>query len=211
MNAADALMTPKKLSLVLDPNPAKARLKELGGSRDDRWNDRLVSLVANALPRMRDMDANDASAAASSVIAGMMDVNSTDPIEGIIVAQLIAAHEASLALYSLGWTQQMPEHFEGRVRYLQLADKAARTMAMLSERLDQHRNRGQQQIVVKHVTVNADQAVVAEAVTTGRSAPASPPATAVLTSAEKPITMLDELDRALRHDPVGVGVGVQTK
>ena len=91
-----------------------------------------------------------------------MDVNSADPIEGMIVAQLIAAHEASLALYSLGWTQQMPEHFEGRVRYLQLADKAARTMAMLSERLDQHRNRGQQQIVVKHVTVNADQASIAD-------------------------------------------------
>jgi hypothetical protein len=94
----------------------------------------------------------------------------------------------------------MPEHFEGRVRYLQLADKAARTIAMLSERLDQHRNRGQQQIVVKHVTVNADQAVVAEVVTTGRSA-ASPPATAVMTaSAEEPITMLDELDQALQHD-----------
>jgi hypothetical protein len=83
-------------------------------------------------------------------------------------------------------------------------------VAVLAERLDAHRNRGQQQIVVKHVTVNADQAVVAETVTTGRSAPASPPAIAVVTaSAEGPITMLDELDRALQHDPVGVGV--QTK
>jgi hypothetical protein len=30
-----------------------------------------------------------------------------------------------------------------------LADKAARTMSMLIERLDQHRGRGQQQITVK--------------------------------------------------------------
>ncbi len=37
---------------------------------------------------------------------------------------------------------------------------------MLTERLDHHRGRGQQQIVVKHVTVNADQAMVAETITT---------------------------------------------
>ena len=42
-------------------------------------------------------------------------------------------------------------------KYLQLADKAARTVAMLTERLDHHRNRGQQQIVVQHTTtVNAN-------------------------------------------------------
>ena len=41
---------------------------------------------------------------------------------------------------------------------------------MLTERLDHHRGRGQQQITVKHVTTNnvtADQAIIAESVTTG--------------------------------------------
>jgi len=56
--------------------------------------------------------------------------------------------------------------FQARTKYLQLADKAARTVLMLTERLDHHRDRGQQQIVVKHVTVNADQAMVAETITT---------------------------------------------
>jgi hypothetical protein len=37
---------------------------------------------------------------------------------------------------------------------------------MLTERLDHHRGRGQQQIVVKRVTVSADQAMVAETITT---------------------------------------------
>jgi hypothetical protein len=41
-------------------------------------------------------------------------------------------------------------------------------MATLIERLDQHRGRGQQQITVKHVNVNADQAVVTETVATQR-------------------------------------------
>ena len=35
---------------------------------------------------------------------------------------------------------------------------------MLSEALDRHRGKGQQQIIVKHVTVNAGQAVVADTV-----------------------------------------------
>jgi hypothetical protein len=46
--------------------------------------------------------------------------------------------------------------------YMQFADKAARTLAMLTARLGYHRGRCQQQIVVKHVTVNANQARVAD-------------------------------------------------
>jgi hypothetical protein len=84
-----------------------------------------------------------------------------------------------------------------------LADKAARTVALLSERIDQHRTRGQQQIVVKHVTVHADQAVVTDQVVTG-----NPAANAVLSPAfladatEKPMPTLDEINQ---RDPVGVG------
>jgi hypothetical protein len=54
----------------------------------------------------------------------------------------------------------VPEYFEGGRKFLQLADRAARTVVLLTERLDHHRGRGQQQITVKHVTVNADQAIV---------------------------------------------------
>ena len=97
-----------------------------------------------------------------------MDIAPADPVEGILIAQLMAANEASLAMYSKGWAQP-PEYFQARTKYLQLADKAARTVMMLTERLDHHRGRGQQQITVKHVTTNnvtADQAIIAESVTT---------------------------------------------
>src|SRR4051812_49945364 len=72
-------------------------------------------------------------------------------------------------MYRKGWAQP-PEYFQARTKYLQLADKAARTLVLLTERLDHHRGRGQQQIVVKHVTVNAEQAMVAETITTGTPA-----------------------------------------
>ena len=40
---------------------------------------------------------------------------------------------------------------------------------MLTERLDHHRGRGQQQMIVKHVTVNADQAMVADSIVAGKA------------------------------------------
>src|SRR5213078_1407566 len=67
-----------------------------------------------------------------------------------------------------------------------------------------HRGRGQQQITVKHVTTNnvtADQAIIAESVTTGAAA-ASPALLAA--SSETPNPLLDEIKR---HDQVGVGRG----
>jgi hypothetical protein len=101
-------------------------------------------------------------------------------------------------MYQRAWAQP-PENFEARTRYLALADKAARTVAMLTERLDQHRGRGQQQITVKHVTVNADQAVVTDQVVTGKQGVSPALLRAV---SDKPMPMMKTIE------PVGVG---QTK
>jgi hypothetical protein len=90
-----------------------------------------------------------------------MDVKPADPVEGMLVSQMVVAHEAALDMYRRAWSQP-PEYFEARCRYLQMADKAQRTVAMLTERLDRHRGAGQQHITVKHVTVNADNAIVGD-------------------------------------------------
>ncbi len=96
------------------------------------------------------------------------------------------------------------------MRYL-LADKAARTVVLLTERLDHHRGRGQQQITVKHVTTNnvtADQAIIADSVTTdgGARNVASP---ALLTASS--VTPMPILDEARLPDPVAVGGGTKSK
>ena len=44
---------------------------------------------------------------------------------------------------------QLYERFPVPIEHLQLADKAARTVVLLTERLDHHRGRGQQQITVR--------------------------------------------------------------
>jgi hypothetical protein len=63
-------------------------------------------------------------------------------------AQMIAANAAALDLYRRAWIPE--QSFEVSTRYLALAEKAARTLARLSEALDRHRGKGQQQITVKH-------------------------------------------------------------
>jgi hypothetical protein len=147
-------------NIMLDPRP-RGEFKALTGADHDDWSLRVMNVLSGALPG----DGNsDAISAASS---GMLDMKPTDPIEGMLIAQTIAAHEAAMRMYGLGWLNG--RHFEASTKYLALADKAARTVAMLTERLDQHRGRGQQQITVKHVTVNADQAIVADQVVSGRA------------------------------------------
>jgi hypothetical protein len=88
-----------------------------------------------------------------------MDVKPVDPIEGMLTSQMIVAHEAALDMYRRGWSQPL-EYLEARCRYLQ--NKAQRTLALLTERVDRHRGAGQQSITVKHVTVNADNAIVGD-------------------------------------------------
>ena len=54
--------------------------------------------------------------------------------------------------------------------FCNLPTKRREPSALLTERLDHHRGRGQQQITVKHVTTNnvtADQAIISDSVTTG--------------------------------------------
>src|SRR5262249_52906410 len=86
----------KMIKVDLDSKP-KGRLKSLGGSERDEWNERLSNLLAQSIPVRRDnVDAYEEAAAA--VFSGLADINPVDPIEGMLVAQMIVANEAALAL-----------------------------------------------------------------------------------------------------------------
>ena len=166
----------------------KATLKEIGGGDDNYWNSRIGQRLFAALPGITPENAPDASRATMS---GLLDIKSADPIEGMLASQIIAAHETSMHLRQLAWLTG--QHFVVQEKYLELAEKAARTMGMLTERLDQHRGRGQQQITVKHVTVNADQAMVADIITTGKASQkgsALPPVKRLMTGERVPMDIL---------------------
>jgi hypothetical protein len=185
------------IKVEIDSVPV-GKWKALGGGDHDQWNERLLNLTARALP----VDQNNTEAVSqvgSAVVAGIVDMKPADPIEGMLMSQLVVANEAALKMYRLAWLNNA-EYFEASARYLQLADKASRTVAMLTERLDQHRGRGQQQILVKHVTVNADQALVTDTVVTGKATSNIEPSPTLLAKpTEEPMTMLD-----VQPQPVGV-------
>ena len=200
---------PQPRSITIDPNP-KGELKRIGGSSADEWNLRLLNLIGGSLP-IDHSDRETSNEAIKAVIQATADIAPADPIEGMLIGQLMAANEAALAMYRKGWSQP-PEYFQARTKYLQLADKAARTVMMLTERLDHHRGRGQQQITVKHVTTNnvtADQAIIADSVTTGGAARGDVASPALLAaSSGAPMTILDE---SRLSDVVGVGGGTKPK
>jgi len=187
------------VTIAIDAVP-NGKWKTLGGSNRNQWNDRLSTLVTRALP-VDQKNVEAVSHAGSAAAAGIVDMNPADPIEGVLISQIVVANEAALNLYRLGWAN-VTEYFEAGTKFLQLADRASRTAAILTERLEQHRNRGQQQIVVKHVTVNADQAVVTDNIVAGKTTGHTKPSPALLT--DSPATSMPTLDDVREAEPVGV-------
>jgi hypothetical protein len=178
----------EKPTPVSGQNPV-SRLKALGGGKSDQWNSRISERLFLAMP---DINPENAQEAGRASLSGLLDINSTDPIEGMLSTQIIAAHEASMHLRRLAWHPE--QSFEVVTRFLELAEKAARTVGILTERLDQHRGRGQQQITVKYVNVNADQALVAGSITMSesqKSCPARPAGNLLTTGKQKAMEILD--------------------
>ena len=76
----------------------KTDWKAVGGGDRDQWNERLLGQVARALP-FKPENTEAISRAGSAVMAGVVDTKPTDPIEGMLIAQLVVANEAALDLY----------------------------------------------------------------------------------------------------------------
>ena len=132
-------------------------LKEMGGSVSDDWNTFLGDQVVHTLPKSTDpeMEGRQFNAA----VAGLMGIAPKDELEGMMAAQLIAAHNAVMECYRrAGLAGQTPQ---GRNECLSQASKLSRAYAALLEALNRHRGKGQQKVTVEHVHVYAGgQAVV---------------------------------------------------
>ena len=116
------------IKIAIDP-ASKRELKALGGGDRDQWNERLLNLVTRALPVSQEK-IEAVSHVGSAVMAGVVDMNPTDPIEGVLISQLVVANEAALSLYRRAWACNPADYFDAHAKYLQLADKASRTVAM---------------------------------------------------------------------------------
>lgn len=131
----------------------------IGGSEDKDWNAVLANQVVNSLWIQ---DPNDEAVLKQQIhgaVRGLVALAPRDEIEGMLIAQMIAAHSATMECFRRAMNKQ--QSFEGRNLNLTQANKLSRTYSTLTEALNRHRGKGQQKMVVEHVHVHAGgQAIV---------------------------------------------------
>ena len=102
----------------------------------------------------------------TAAIACLIGIGPKDELEGMMAAQLIAAHSASMECFRRAMIGE--QTFAGRSENLSQANKLSRTFAMLLDALNRHRGKGQQKVTVEHVHVHAGgQAIVGAVGTPG--------------------------------------------
>ena len=149
-----------------DPEDRKGRLKNIGGSQSDHWNNTLANQAVQAL-WLKNSSAEERDKQLSATVAALMGIAPKDELEGMMAAQLVAAHNAAMECYRRAMIGE--QSFEGRRENLTQANKLSRTYAALVEALNRHRGKGQQKVTVEHVHVHAGgQAVVGMVASTGQ-------------------------------------------
>src|SRR5262245_34053060 len=153
--------SPGKQPITIDISDAESRKgtqKALGGSQSDHWNVILANQAANTLwTRHSDDEIRERQYKATA--CALIGIDPKDEMEGMMAAQLLAAHNASMECYRRA---MLPDQtLEGRRENLNQANKLSRTYALLLDALNRHRGKGQQKMTVEHVHVySGGQAVV---------------------------------------------------
>lgn len=143
---------------VHDPSKLKGTLKTIGGSMSDDWNNILANQTIQTL-WLKHADADEIRKQRHATVDAMIGIKPGDELEGMIAAQLIACHNASMECYRRAMIGD--QTFEGRRENLSQANKLSRTYATLLEALNRHRGKGQQKVTVEHVHVHSGgQAIV---------------------------------------------------
>jgi len=150
--------TETKTVVANDPEDRKGSLKSIGGSQSDHWNNTLALQAIRSLWTTHSSE-TDQDRQLAATVAALSGIAPRDELEGMMAAQLIAAHNAAMECYRRAMIGE--QTFEGRRENLNQANKLSRTWAMLLDALNKHRGKGQQKVTVEHVHVHAGgQAVV---------------------------------------------------
>jgi len=157
-------MSRKKKAKAEEPrlvDPAKDQkggLQHIGGSKSDHWNNTLANQAVNAL-WVKNSDDETIDRQLNATVGALHGIAPRDELEGMMAAQLVAAHNAAMECYRRA---MIPDQtFEGRNQNLNYANKLSRTWTTLLSALNKHRGKGQQKVTVEHVHVHAGgQAVV---------------------------------------------------
>jgi hypothetical protein len=119
MKQRDAQKKPRTV-VANDPEALKGTLKRMGGSQSDHWNNVLVNQTAQALWLTRS-DSEMQDKQLSATVAALIGIGPKDELEGMMAAQLVAAHNAAMECYRRAMIGE--QTFEGRRENLAQANK----------------------------------------------------------------------------------------
>ena len=93
-------MTAKKKAKVEvhDLSKRKGLLKTIGGSMEDKWNDLLANQTARTL-WVKGLDPDTIRQQRFATVGALIGIKPNDELEGMLAAQLIACHNASMECY----------------------------------------------------------------------------------------------------------------
>jgi hypothetical protein len=137
-------------------------LRLISGSDDEDFTRILVAQVDSSL-WVEHSDSEQRVRQFNAAITALKGMKPGDELEGMLSAQLIAIHNATMECCRRAMLGN--QTFEGRRESLNQANKLSRTYAALTEALDRHRGKGQQRITVEHVNVHAGGQAIVGAVT----------------------------------------------
>ena len=143
---------------VHDLSKLRGALKAIGGSMADDWNNIVANQTIQTL-WLRSSDAEQIRGQRHAAVDALIGIKPGDELEGMIAAQLVACHNASMECYRRA--RLVEQTFEGYRENLNQANKLGRTYAVLLDALNRHRGKGQQKVTVEHVHVHeGGQAIV---------------------------------------------------
>jgi hypothetical protein len=169
MSAQKSAVTVPKTVVADNPEDHKGQLKVIGGSQSDHWNNILANQAVQAL-WVKNSSEEERDRQLSATVAALVGIRPKGELEGMMAAQLIAAHNAAMECYRRAMIGE--QSFEGRSENLSQANKLSRTYTILLEALNRHRGKGAQKVTVEHVHVHSGgQAIVGSVETAGGGAP----------------------------------------
>jgi hypothetical protein len=81
-----------------DPDDRQGRLQDIGGSKSDCWNNMIANQAVQAL-WVRNSSEEECDRQLRATMAALMGIRPKDELEGMMAAQLIAAHNAAMECY----------------------------------------------------------------------------------------------------------------
>jgi hypothetical protein len=153
----DSIAAPKPVEIRLG-EPEPDTLRAFGGSKSDRFNDRLIASMIATGWFPADQSEEGRSNQMFAAVTGLRAFKPADEIEAMLAAQAMAAHHAAMECSRRAMLPDQP--FEIGAGFRKAAANASRTFIELLAALDRKRGKGQVVRVERVVVQEGGQAIV---------------------------------------------------